>query len=154
MAKKKNKELQNDIMESAHKVWLAGLGAVAMAEEEGGKFFTNLMEQGQKLESKSKKKVEKAKGTVSGMKTVAESYWETFGRTVDDQMTAVIHRIGVPTKDEIETLTKKVEDLTVAVDNLRTKSAAKPKTTAAKKPAAKKATTTKKAAVKKPAAKK
>ena len=147
MAKKKTKELQNDIMDSAHKVWLAGLGAVAMAEQEGGKFFSNLLEQGQKLESKSKKQVEKAKGTVSGMKTVAESYWETFGRTIDDQVTAVIHRIGVPTKDEIEALTKKVEDLTVAVDNLRTKGAAKPKT-AAKKPAAKK-TTTKKAAAKK-----
>jgi poly(hydroxyalkanoate) granule-associated protein len=139
MAKKKKKELQNDIMESAHKVWLAGLGAVAMAEQEGGKFFSNLLEKGEKLEGKSRKQVEKAKGTVSGMKTVAESYWETFGRTVDDQMTAVIHRIGVPTKDEIETLTKKVEDLTVAVDKLRTKSATKPKTTAAKKPAAKKA---------------
>ena len=151
--KKKNKEIQNDIMESAHKVWLAGLGAVAMAEQEGGKFFTNLMEQGQKLEGKSKKQVEKAKGTVSGMKTVAESYWETFGRTIDDQMTAVIHRIGVPTKDEIETLTKKVEDLTVAVDNLRTKSAAKPKTTA-KKTTAKKAPATKATAPKKATAKK
>jgi len=150
--KKKSKEVQNDIMESAHKVWLAGLGAVAMAEQEGGKFFINLMEQGQKLEGKSKKQVEKAKGTVAGMKTVAESYWETFGRTVDDQMTAVIHRIGVPTKDEIETLTKKVEDLTVAVDNLRTKSASKPKTTA-KKTAAKN-TAAKKPAAKKPAAKK
>jgi len=151
--KKKSKEIQNDIMESAHKVWLAGLGAVAMAEQEGGKFFSNLMEQGQKIENKSKKQVEKAKGTVSGMKTVAESYWETFGRTVDDQMTAVIHRIGVPTKDEIETLTKKVEDLTVAVDNLRTKSAAKPKTTA-KKTTAKKAPATKATAPKKAAAKK
>jgi poly(hydroxyalkanoate) granule-associated protein len=148
MAKKKNKEIHNDIMESAHKVWLAGLGAVAMAEEEGGKFFSSLMEKGQKLEGKSREQVEKAKGTVAGMKTVAESYWETFGRTVDDQMTAVIHRIGVPTKDEIEALTKKVEDLTVAVDNLRTKRTAKPKTAAAKKPAAKKKTT-KKAAAKK-----
>ena len=158
MAKKKNKEIQNDIMESAHKVWLAGLGAVAMAEQEGGKFFSNLLEKGQKLEGKSKKQVEKAKGTVSGMKTVAESYWETFGRTVDDQMTAVIHRIGVPTKDEIETLTKKVEDLTVAVDNLRTKSASKPKTTAkktaAKKTTTKKAPATKATAPKKAAAKK
>jgi poly(hydroxyalkanoate) granule-associated protein len=148
MAKKKNKELHNDIMESAHKVWLAGLGAVAMAEEEGGKFFSSLMEKGQKLEGKSREQVEKAKGTVAGMKTVAESYWETFGRTVDDQMTAVIHRIGVPTKDEIEALTRKVEDLTVAVDNLRTKRTAKPKTAAAKRPAAKKKTT-KKAAAKK-----
>jgi poly(hydroxyalkanoate) granule-associated protein len=150
MAKKKTKtkELQNDILESAHKVWLAGLGAVAMAEEEGGKFFSNLLEKGEKLEGKSKKQVEKAKGTVTGMKTVAESYWETFGRTVDDQVTAVIHRIGVPTKDEIEDLTKKVEDLTAAVDNLRTKSVAKPKTTATKKTTAKKATT-KKSATKK-----
>jgi poly(hydroxyalkanoate) granule-associated protein len=119
-----------------------------MAEEEGGKFFSSLMEKGQKLEGKSRDQVEKAKGTVAGMKTVAESYWETFGRTVDDQMTAVIHRIGVPTKDEIEALTRKVEDLTVAVDNLRTKRTAKPKTAAAKRPAAKKKTT-KKAAAKK-----
>ena len=148
MAKKKKKELQNDIVESAHKVWLAGLGAVAMAEEEGGKFFSNLLEKGQKLEGKSKEQVEKAKGTVAGMKTVAESYWETFGRTVDDQMTAVIHRIGVPTKDEIEALTKKVEDLTVAVDKLRTKSAAKPKATTAKKTAAKKSPAKKTAAKK------
>ena len=158
MAKKKkiNKEFGNDIMESAHKVWLAGLGAVAMAEEEGGKFFSSLMDKGQKLEGKSREQVEKAKGTVSGMKTVAESYWDTFGRTVDDQMTAVIHRIGVPTKDEIEALTKKVEDLTVAVDNLRTKSVAKKpaaKRTTAKKSAAKK-TTAKKTTTRKAAAKK
>jgi poly(hydroxyalkanoate) granule-associated protein len=147
MAKKKKKEIQDDIMESAHKVWLAGLGAVAMAEEEGGKFFSGLLEKGQKLEGKSRKQVEKAKGTVSGMKTVAESYWETFGRTIDDQMTAVIHRIAVPTKDEIEALTKKVENLTVAVDNLRKKGAVAPRKAAKK-------TTTKKATTKKAAAKK
>jgi hypothetical protein len=78
------------------------------------------------------------------MKTVAESYWDTFGRTIDDQVTAVIHRIGVPTKDEIETLTQKVEQLTVAVDNLRTKGASAPK-----KAAPKKASTAKKAPAKK-----
>jgi poly(hydroxyalkanoate) granule-associated protein len=136
IAKKKSKKLQQDIMDSAHKVWLAGLGAVAIAEQEGGKFFSNLVEQGGKLEKTSMEKVEKAKGTVAGMKTVAESYWETFGRTVDDRMTAVIHRIGVPTKEEIESLTKKVEALTVAVDKLRTKEAAAAKKSAAPKKAA------------------
>jgi poly(hydroxyalkanoate) granule-associated protein len=144
--KKKSKKLQNDLIDSAHKVWLAGLGAVAMAEEEGSKFFSNLVEQGEQVEKKVGKKgkdeVEKAKGTVVGMKTVAESYWETFGRTIDDQVTAVIHRIGVPTKDEIEVLTKKVEDLTVAVDKLRSQQGPK-------KAAPRKATTTKKAAPKK-----
>jgi poly(hydroxyalkanoate) granule-associated protein len=155
MAKKKKKEIQDDIMDSAHKVWLAGLGAVAMAEKEGGKFFAGLIETGKTLEEKSKDQVEKAKGTAAGLKTVAESYWETFGRTIDEQMTTVIHRIGVPTKEEIETLTKKVEDLTVAVDKLRTKETPKPRTTAKKPAAAKKATPAKKAAPKKaPAAKK
>jgi len=149
-AKKKSKELQQDIVDSAHKIWLAGLGAVAMAEQEGGKFLANLVEKGGKVEKKSKEKgreqVERAKGTMAGMKTVAESYWETLGRTVDDQMTAVIHRIGVPTKEEIEILTQKVESLTVAVDKLRTKQASTPK------PAPKKAAP-KKAAAKKPDAK-
>ncbi len=152
IAKKKSKEVQQDVMESVHKVWLAGLGAVAMAEKEGSKFFSGLVEQGQKVEKKGKVEVDKAKDTMSGVKTVAESYWDAFGRTLDDQVTAVIHRIGVPTKDEIETLTKKVEDLTVAVDNLRTKNAAapkpaaKPKTAAKPKAAAKKAPAAKKAA--------
>ena len=141
--KNKAKKLQNDIIESAHKVWLAGLGAASMAEEEGSKFFSNLVDQGQKVEKKSKEKVEKAKGTVAGVKTVAESYWETFGRTVDEQMTAVIHRIGVPTKEEIEILTSKVEALTDAVDKLRAKETAKPKAAPKKKAEPKKADSTK-----------
>ena len=71
MAKKKSKEVQNDIMESAHKVWLAGLGAVAIAEQQGGKFFANLVDEGQKLEKKSKAKVEKAALDLSYTKVTA-----------------------------------------------------------------------------------
>ena len=162
--KKAKKVLQDDIMDSAHKVWLAGLGAVAMAEQEGGKVFSNLIEKGKKIESRSKaqtkERVEQAKGAVSGMKTVAESYWETFVWTIDDQVTTVIHRIGVPTKDEIEVLTKKVEDLTDAIDKLRTKEAASARakttkaasTTKARKTTTKKATPVKKATPAKKAA--
>jgi poly(hydroxyalkanoate) granule-associated protein len=132
VAQKKAKELQREMTESAHKIWLAGLGAMAVAEEEGSKLFRSLVERGEDIEGRGKDKVEKAKGTVAGVKTVAESYWGTFERTVDDQMTAVIHRIGVPTKTEIEDLTKKVEDLTKSVEKLRAK-----QTTAARRPAAK-----------------
>jgi poly(hydroxyalkanoate) granule-associated protein len=128
---KKAKELQREMTESAHKIWLAGLGAMAVAEEEGSKLFRSLVEKGEDIEGRGKEQVEKAKGTVAGVKTVAESYWGTFERTVDDQMTAVIHRIGVPTKAEIEDLTKKVEDLTKSVEKLRVK-----QTTATRRPAA------------------
>ncbi len=119
IAKKKSRELQNDVMDSAHKVWLAGLGAVAMAEHEGRKLFDTLVERGQDLEAKGREQVEKARGAVGGVKTVAESYWETLERTLDDKMTGVIHRLGVPTKDEIASLNAKVESLTKAIEKLR-----------------------------------
>ncbi len=162
VAKKQVKVLQNDIMDSAHKVWLAGLGAVAMAEGEGAKFFSDLVEKGKNIEHRGRKqtkermeqakeRMQQAKGTVLGMKTVAESYWETFGRTIDEKVTSAIHRLGVPTKEEIETLTKKVEDLTVSIDKLRTKEAASARaraTTAKKATAPKKTPAAKKAASK------
>ena len=150
-AKKKAKEIQHEIAENAHQIWLAGLGAVATAQEEGGKLFKNLVEKGQNFETVGKDQVEKAKGAVSGVKVVAESYWETFERTLDDKVTTVIHRIGVPTKDEIDTLTAKVESLTDAIDKLRAKEAPKPRT---RTTASKKTTTAKKAPAKKAAAKK
>ena len=156
-AKRKAKEIQHEIADNAHQIWLAGLGAVATAQEEGGKLFKSLVEKGENFEKAGKHQVEKARGAVSGVKVVAESYWETFERTIDDKVTAVIHRIGVPTKDEIDTLTAKVESLTDAIDKLRAKEAPKPrtrtatakKTTTAKRPAAKKAATKKTTSTKK-----
>ena len=139
---KKAKDVQNEVLENAHKVWLAGLGAFAAAEEEGAKFLKNLVEKGEGIEAKGKEQLEKAKGAASGVKTVAESYWDTFGQTIDEKMTGVIHRLGVPTKDEIRALNKKVSDLSKAVDKLRAKET---------KPAAK---TTRKPATRKPAARK
>ena len=148
MAKKKAKELQGDVIESAHKIWLAGLGAFAAAEEEGSKLFKRLVERGEGIETRGKEHVDKAKGAVTGVKVVAESYWETFERTLDEKVTNVIHKIGVPTKDEIDSLTKRVEDLTKAVEKFKTADAPKAAPKAARKPAAKKT------AAKKPAAKK
>ena len=124
---KKVKNVQNDLAESAHKIWLAGLGALAVASEEGSKLFENLIARGEEIEGKGKQQVEKAKETVSGVVTVAESYWTTFEQKLDEQVTKVIHRLGVPTKDEIETLTKKVEELTKSIEKLR-QAESKPKT--------------------------
>jgi poly(hydroxyalkanoate) granule-associated protein len=136
-AKKKTKEVQSDMKESAHKIWLAGLGAMAVAEEEGGRLFKSLVEKGEGIEGRGKEHVDKAKGTFNGVKTAAESYWETFERTIDDKLTAVIRRIGVPTKDEIETLTKKVEDLTKSVEKLRAQEATKTRSRTTRSTAAK-----------------
>ncbi len=134
MVKEKVKEIQGDLVESAHKIWLAGLGALAVAEEEGSKLFESLVSRGQKVESKGREQVGKAKETVAGVKTVAESYWQTFEQKLDEKVTSVIHRLGVPTKEEIETLTRRVEDLTRSIEKLRAEQ------TKAAKASAKKAT--------------
>jgi poly(hydroxyalkanoate) granule-associated protein len=141
-AKRKAREFQNEMKDSAHKIWLAGLGAMAAAEEEGSKLFRNLVEKGERIEDRGRQQVEKAKDTMDGVKTVAERYWDTFSNTLDDRVTAIIHRIGVPTKDEIETLTKKVENHTSSVEKLRVKQTATPPAT--KAPAAKKTAAPKK----------
>jgi len=133
---KKAKEVQQDVFENAHKIWLAGLGAVAVAEEKGSEFFKSLMEKGEDMEAKGKDQLEKARGAVTGVKTVAESYWDTFGQTIDEKFSAVIQRLGVPTKTEIEELNKKVDALNKAIKTLKAKEAKPAKTT--RKPAARK----------------
>jgi len=35
------KNTQDDLKDSVHRIWLAGLGALAAAEEEGSKLFSN-----------------------------------------------------------------------------------------------------------------
>lgn len=117
MAKNTPKGVQDEIKDSAHKVWLAGLGALATAEEEGGRLFKKLVEKGESLESKGKE-------TVSKAKTKVENAWEDIEGKLDEKVTSVLHRMGVPSRDEIRNLTEKVEDLAAKVEQLAAKKAA------------------------------
>ncbi len=111
--------LPEDLRDSAHKIWLAGLGALATAEEEGGKLFKKLVEKGEGMESRGKDAVENAKSKVSNA-------WEEVESKIDEKVTAALHRLGVPSRDEISKLTKKVEDLSKKIEVLATaKSSAK-----------------------------
>src|SRR5579871_6586613 len=58
------------IMESAQHIWLAGLGAFAKAQEEGGKLFEALVREGSSLEQKTRKI---ATGTVGDVRGAVES---------------------------------------------------------------------------------
>jgi poly(hydroxyalkanoate) granule-associated protein len=106
------KKLQDDLMESAHRIWLAGLGALAAAEEEGSKVFGRLVERGKDVESRSKQQVQ-------DVKSKAESAWSGVSDKVDEKVTAALHRLGVPTRDEISELSRKVEELNRKVEQLR-----------------------------------
>src|SRR4030081_2153457 len=49
-----DKKLQDELKDSAHKIWLAGLGALAAAEQEGTKVFNRLVDRGREVESRGK----------------------------------------------------------------------------------------------------
>ena len=128
MAKKKEKtfqreKLQKDLQESAHKIWLAGLGAVSAASEEGSRFFQTLVERGEDLESKGRKGFEKARDEVESSAKKARKQVETsvddLWEKVDERMTEAMHRFGVPTREEIHSLTRRVEELNAKIDALK-----------------------------------
>ena len=124
MAKKKAKKNGGEIGESVHRIWLAGLGAFATAEEEGGKLFQSLVTRGKKYERTIKKPVDQAasnltdsvKGTVKDVRGRAGKTMKKIEKTFDEQVDAALHRVGVPTRKEIATLTRKVDRLTRSLE--------------------------------------
>ena len=125
MAKKTEKQLQQDLKETAGRVWLAGLGALATVGEEGGKLFESLVKKGETYEARGRKQmgkhVERAKEGFEEAREKAGDTWKKLEHSLDEQITAALHRVGVPTRDEIKTLSKRVADLTAKVEQLKPK---------------------------------
>lgn len=122
------KNLQDDLKESAHRIWLAGLGALAAAGEEGTKAFNRLVDRGREFETKGKDEVkaqaDKAREQFDRAKGKAEGQWDDWSEKLDEALTRSLHRLGVPTRDEIRTLTQRVEELTAKVEALKPRGAA------------------------------
>jgi poly(hydroxyalkanoate) granule-associated protein len=131
MAKKQTDEVTKELRESAHKIWLAGLGAVATAEEEGSKLFNSLVKKGEKYETKGRKEFDKVLRRVDDAKGKAGSTWGKVEDSIDKKVGDALKRMGVPTRSEINKLTKRVEELTLKVDQLKPKTTTKARKTAA-----------------------
>jgi len=138
MAKKK--DTRSELSEPVHRIWLAGLGALATAEEEGSRLFATLVKRGKQYESTVKKPVDQAttrvKKKVSEVRGKAGKTVKKIERAFDEQVDAALHRVGVPTRKEIAALNRKGQRLTEAPAGKR-RGTAKKKTTARKKTAAK-----------------
>lgn len=156
--KKSAKELQEEVLDSAHEVWLAGLGALSKAQDEGGKFFRTLVERGKELEGKGREKAgevkEKVGERMEEARKEARTRGEGLSKMVDERVSSMLERLGVPSRDEIQTLTERVEALNRRIEGMDGGDQPAAKKPAAKKPAAKKAPAKKTSAKKKTPAKK
>ncbi len=117
------KNVQDELKDSVHRIWLAGLGALAAAEEEGSKLFSRLVDRGRDVEAKGKVEVdkvnEKVRVEVDKAKAKAESAFENWGDKLDEKLSSALNRLGVPTRDEIRNLTLRVEELNAKVEHLK-----------------------------------
>ena len=134
-----DKNWQDDVRESAHKIWLAGLGALALAEQEGSKLFGELVTRGERYETEGKEHLkeavrgarEEAKSAATDAasqareqaRRIADAAREMWGRTsegVDQSVAKALEKVGIPSRDEIQALSRRVTELTLAVERLRT----------------------------------
>ncbi len=115
-------EMQKEWAERGRDVWLAGLGALATMEEEGTKLFNRLVERGREYESVSarqfdelaervaeqqKKAIERAEETTHAAQTA-------FAEAIDK----AFERFGVPTRAEVDDLSKQVDKLSEQIETL------------------------------------
>jgi len=118
------------IKDSARHIWLAGLGALSMAGERGNKLFATLVKKGEVVDKANRARISHLKTRAKGLKDDAGAAMGKLARPMDSGVTTALHRLGVPTRKEILSLTKRVEDLTHAVEKSRRGKAPRRKTAA------------------------
>jgi poly(hydroxyalkanoate) granule-associated protein len=168
-------QLAASVKDSAQQIWLAGMGAFAKAQAEGGKVFDALVKEGVSLQRKTQAVAEEKLGDVTGkmssmaseVSSKAGASWDKLENIFEERTAKALGKLGVPTAKDVAELTRRVEELSNAVAKLSKSPKSSPPTakaapakapakkaparTAARKAPAKKAAATNGAA--KPAAK-
>ncbi len=107
--------LATTIRDSATNIWLAGLGAFAKAQEEGGKLFDTLVKEGEHVQKRASKSAQEA---ITDARSTATGTWDKLEQVFVDRVSRALTSLNVPTKHDIDVLTKRVEELTKATTKL------------------------------------
>ncbi|MFC5569401.1 phasin family protein [Lysobacter yangpyeongensis] len=140
-------QLSKTLSETAQQVWLAGVGAFGRAQTEGTKLFEALIKEGLKLE---KNALRFAGGQADAMRGAVENKvgqareratdtWDRLEKVFEDRVQRALTKLGVPGRDDLAELTRKVDTLTA---ELRKSGKPAATTRAAKKTAARKTRST------------
>ena len=121
-------QLALTVKDSAQQIWLAGLGAFAKAQEEGGKVFDALVKEGETIQARTRKMTDERIAVVAGK---AAGTWDRLEQVFEDRVARSLGSLGVPSKKDIDKLTKRVVELTAVVQSL-TEAKAPAKAVAAK----------------------
>jgi poly(hydroxyalkanoate) granule-associated protein len=110
------KKVGDDVRKAGRSMWLAGLGVVAYADEEARSLFDKLVDKGTTFEQSERNVVARR---MDDMTEKAREMGGKVGERVQGTVQGVMHRAGVPTSDEIQTLIQRVETLTSKVEKMQ-----------------------------------
>lgn len=100
------------LLEASRKVLLAGIGAVALAQDEIEDFIGKLVERGEIAEQDGKRLISEI---MDKRKRSADKAEDEFTKRIEE----ILDRMNVPTKEDINKLGQKITNLTKKVDELK-----------------------------------
>lgn len=106
----------NPFVETTRKVLLAGLGAVALAQDEAESFVNKLVERGEIAEKDGRQLM---KDLMERRKEAAEEMAEGTEHDLDVRIERILHRMNVPSKNDINALSRQITALTQKVEELK-----------------------------------
>ncbi|ALK87329.1 phasin family protein [Limnohabitans sp. 63ED37-2] len=132
----------------AQQVWLAGLGAMAKAQEQGSKAMETLLNDGLAFQRKSQAEAQqRLQEATERLGHLASDFGQSASGRVDklehlfeDRVAKALHRLGMPSLLDIQMLSERVAQLESQVQALQgqaSKASPAAQKPAAKKPAAK-----------------
>jgi poly(hydroxyalkanoate) granule-associated protein len=127
--RKTGAQLSGTVKDSASQIWLAGLGAFAKAQEEGGKVFDALVKEGMSLQRKTQsaaeEKISEATNRMASMATdlssKASGQWNKMETIFEDRVARALNKLGVPSAKDIDTLVARIDELNRNVQQLSAK---------------------------------
>ncbi len=105
----------NPLFDAVHKVLLASIGAVALAQDEMEDFVNKLVERGELAEKEGK---EMLRDVMQRRKKEAKKAEEE----VDKRMSELVDRLKIPSKADVDGLSAQINDLSKKLDELSKKS--------------------------------
>lgn len=97
------------------KIWLAGLGALARAEEEGESWLNDLMKEGEEFEQAKKEEIQQAVlemgSKLKETKQHTKQRFENIEKTFETKISEALGHIGLASKDEVTVLKSRLQEL-------------------------------------------
>jgi poly(hydroxyalkanoate) granule-associated protein len=130
----KAKDLSQGVLDSSHRIWLAGLGAFSRAQREGTKVFESLVRQGEQLQDRTKQVATETAAAARGaaaakakeMQQMAGGTWDKLEQVFEDRVARALSKLGVYTQNDVQRLAARVDELADAVNKLVKASGGKP----------------------------